>query len=167
MPRLASALTLASLLFTASTALADDAPGPKVLDAEPGEPAPPGYVYQEKTRVGPIVGGSVLFGSVYALTAFAGFVGELGNAVTYDGPRQTSYASLFVPAVGPFMQIASSSPSAGAATVLAIDGIAQCAGVALLVYGLSSKRTIFVRQDVALAPVVGNGTTGAMLVGRF
>lgn len=118
--------------------------------------------------MGPIIGGSILFGTMYAFSAFAGLVGEVSRSFVYDGPRDTtSYGSLFIPAVGPFMQLGRSSSSGAASAILLVDGVAQCAGLALLGYGIFSKRTIFVRQDVALAPVIGGGTTGAALVGTF
>lgn len=164
--RFVPAAVLASALFT-GPARADEARGPKVLEAEEGQPTPPGYVYAEKRRTGAIVGGAVLFGTTYALSLFGAFVGAVSQSVTFDGPgHNKSYAPLLLPAVGPFLQIGQGASSAGT-LVLVADGIAQSAGLGLLIYGLASKRSVFVRQDIAVVPSVGNGNTGAMLVGRF
>ncbi len=90
--------------------------------------------------------------------------------------------SLLVPIAGPFIELGrlDFSPSiedrgfaAGAAVLLVIDGLAQTAGAAMLLAGLTTKREVLVRNDVAGATVrvtpltMGHGGAGIGLVGTM
>lgn len=133
--------------------------GPKEIDAEEGMTIPPGYTAVERTRKGPIIGGAVTFGAMYLLTA-------LGASIANDANHDNGASALFVPAVGPFIQMGKADGDTGK-FFLVVDGLAQSAGLALLVYGLSSKKTVLMRNDLVVAPVIGQGTAGAGVLGRF
>lgn len=132
--------------------------GPKQLDGDEDMRVPPGYTAIEKTRKGPIIGGAVTFGTMYLLTA-------LGASVANDVSNDSA-TPLFVPALGPFIQMGKDQSDTGR-FFLAVDGAAQCAGLALLIYGLSSKRTVFVRNDLVVAPMISGSSAGAGITGTF
>lgn len=145
--------------------------GPRVLDWEEGDPMRPGYHPETRIRKGMVVGGAVTFGVTYLFTA-------LGGAIASDVLRTTSGGSssvlpLFIPAVGPFVAIGTMGANVTGGFFLALDGLAQSAGIALFIYGLAAPKTVLVRNDVAKpfirpAPMMVGGTSpGAGLVGTF
>lgn len=144
--------------------------GPREIgDYEPGDPIPPGYRPVEKRRKGLIIGGAVTFGTLYLISALV----AAGNADATSSGRTNPAAAMWIPAVGPFIQM-TKTDSAVANVFLAIDGLAQTAGVAMLVVGLTTPRTVLVRNDLGKSrptvrpvPLVAGGTTGLGLVGTF
>ncbi len=155
--------------------------GPKeIRDYSEGDPVPPGYTPVERTRKGLVIGGAVTFGVLYLISALVAAAGE-----DTKGSGDNEAAALWVPAVGPFIQMFNTD-SAVANVFLAIDGIAQSAGVAMFVIGLTSPRTVLVRNDLVgkakspglaasassgptlrPAPMITGTTTGFGLVGTF
>jgi hypothetical protein len=145
--------------------------GPRVLDWEEGDPMRPGYHPETRIRKGLVVGGAVTFGVTYLFTA-------LGGAIATDVARGTtsgssSFLPLFVPAVGPFIAIGTMGANVTGGFFLALDGLAQSAGIAMFIYGIAAPKTVLVRNDVSkpvLRPVpmmVGGTSPGAGLVGTF
>jgi hypothetical protein len=134
-----------------------------------GRPAPAGYTAVQRKRKGLLIAGPVLLGSVYLYTAFAAAIGtDLDNS---SGNSTSNIAPLFVPVAGPFIEMGETS-SATLKYLLAMDGAAQVAGAIMLYYGLTSTKTVFVRNDLlygmTVTPMVGvNNTTGLALSGRF
>ncbi len=137
-----------------------------------GDPVPPGYRPVERTRKGLIIGGAVTFGSLWLLSVLV----AAGNADSNPNGKNEAVA-LYIPALGPFIQMPSSDSST-ARVFLAIDGVGQCAGVAMLIVGLTSSNTVLVRNDLAgeakpakpewhVTPLLGGGTTGAGVIGTF
>jgi hypothetical protein len=143
--------------------------GPEELtDWNEGEPIPPGYHPVDRTRKGLIIGGSITFASLYGISLFAA---AIGHDVSDDGSNPVS--ALYVPVVGPFIQMAKTD-SATANLFLAVDGLAQTAGLAMFFYGMTVPKTILVRNDLAeakphvtLAPMIAKGTTGLGVIGTF
>jgi hypothetical protein len=134
-----------------------------------GSPVPPGYTPVERVRKGAVIGGAVTFGSLYLLSAFSASL-SVDNG---DG----KLAPLYIPAVGPFVQMAQTDTATGN-FFLAIDGAGQCLGLGLFIYGLASPKTILLRNDLAggtaknetkarVVPMTGQGTTGLAVVGTF
>jgi len=142
--------------------------GPREIRSyEAGDPIPPGYRPVERTRRGLIVGGAVLFGTLY-------FISALAAAIDADNGKG-ELAPLWVPGVGPFIQMFSTDSATGK-LFLGIDGVGQSAGLFMLVYGLTARKTVLVRNDLAkgpekpgvtVAPLVGAGTSGLALRGTF
>jgi hypothetical protein len=142
--------------------------GPRVLtDWEDGEPIPQGYHRATRTRTGMIVAGAVTFGSLYLLSLL---VASAGSDASNSGGTTNPVASLYIPAIGPFIQMTNSSTATGN-VFLAIDGAAQCAGMAMLIYGLTSPRTVLIRNDLAQTMVVpmhiGQSGYGLGVISRF
>jgi hypothetical protein len=140
--------------------------GPReIRDWEIGDPVPSGFHPAHRRRRELIVGGSVIFGVLY-------FMSTMGAAIVHDthanGGRDNADA-LYVPAVGPFIQMIWTSTATGN-WLNAIDAVGQTTGLVMLIVGLTSPKTILVRNDlgtVRAAPYVGSHGTGFALVGSF
>lgn len=156
--------------------------GPReISDWDETQPIPPGYHVASHVRRGMIVGGAVMFGALYLidLLVWAGGQDSASScsstaAYGYSGGNcQNSFNTMWVPAAGPFLQMASSGTSATGSVVLAVDGLAQCAGIAMFIYGIAAPRTFLVRNDLGFtAPMVvpmklGQDGYGAGLVAHF
>ena len=140
--------------------------GPEeIKDYDSSRPAPEGYTPVMRTRKGFLIGGGVTFGVSYGISVMTAAIGE---DVSTDGENEV--ASLWIPVAGPFVQMAQTE-SASAKVFLFGLGAAQVTGAILLYKGLTSKKRVFVRNDLVgsmnIAPMAGDGTTGAMLSGRF
>lgn len=141
--------------------------GPRMIkDYNEGEPVPPGYHAETRIRTGLVVGGAVTFGCFYLLTVLVG-------AAISDTSRYSSSDSgelLYVPVAGPFLQM-TKTDSSTLNVMLAIDGVAQAAGATMLIVGLTSPKTVLVRNDlgeVRLTPMrMGQNGGGLGIVGTF
>ncbi|MBK8217663.1 MAG: hypothetical protein IPK71_28385 [Myxococcales bacterium] len=134
--------------------------GPARMRWDDDRAAPAGYHLEGGVRSGLVIGGAVTFGSLYLLTA-------LTAAALDDTNRERNAGALYVPVAGPFLHLKDAS-SDTAKLVLVVDGLAQAAGAAMLVVGLTAPRTFAVRNDaakIAITPVLGPGRAG--LVGTF
>lgn len=135
-------------------------PGPARMRWDDDRAAPAGYHLEGGVRDGLVIGGAVTLGSLYLLTAL--------TAAALDGPnREGNAGALYVPVAGPFLHLKDAS-SDTAKLVLVVDGLAQAAGAAMLVVGLTAPRTFAVRNDAAkieITPVFGPGRAG--VVGTF
>jgi len=143
--------------------------GPRVIkDYEEGDPIPPGYHAETQTRKGLVIGGAVTFGVMYLITVLvAAAMDDVSNSYGSSGSSGTL---LYVPVAGPFLQMTKTETSSGN-VALVIDGVAQAAGATMLIVGLTSPKTVLVRNDLAevrVSPMkIGESGTGFGLVGRF
>jgi hypothetical protein len=142
--------------------------GPRVIrDYEEGDQIPPGYHAETRARTGLVVGGAVTFGVLYLLSVL---VGAAISDVNKGTGSSNSGDFLFVPVAGPFLQMTRTDSSSGNVT-LAIDGIAQAAGATMFVVGITSPKTVLVRNDlgeVRIMPMkMGERGGGLGLVGTF
>ncbi len=152
--------------------------GPRViLDWNDDAQVPPGYHTETRVRRGLVVGGAVTFGTMYLLSALIAAVGADSANVSYNydgsyaGTRKNELAALWVPVVGPFIQMGNTSTSSGN-LLLGIDGAAQAAGAAMLIYGLAAPKTVLVRNDLGMTTTIvpmrmGQGGSGIGLLGTF
>lgn len=151
-------------------------PGPRVIRGwQEGEPIPPGYHPAERVRLGLVVGGATLFGVMYLFSALAAGVcssAQEGTTTSICGGSTTKEDPLLLPAIGPFIQMAEGGNAVGD-VFLAIDGLAQLGGIAMLIYGLAVPKPVLVRNDLGkaspprleISPMVGAGRAG--LLARF
>jgi hypothetical protein len=144
--------------------------GPQTIsDYDADRPVPPGYHAEAQVRKGLIIGGGATFGALYMLSVLTG--ASTNDKRKLDPDREDG-TFLFIPVVGPFLQMTKTKGDTTAVTnaAFAIDGIAQAAGLTMLVLGITSRRTILVRNDLAevhvLPMTVGSGG-GMGLVGAF
>lgn len=139
-----------------------------IKDWEEGQPIPYGYHPEKRARKGLVIPGAVVFGVAYLLSTLV----ASENHTTYDGTTDR-YTALWIPVIGPFIQMGSSSNANGDSQMFFLDGVAQAGGLTMLVLGLAFPRTILVRNDfgtISLLPTpmrMGNDGSGLGLVGRF
>ncbi len=143
--------------------------GPDEINSwEPGEPIPPGYHPAERLRKGLIIGGAVTFGVLYLFSAMGAAIVHDVNASVGGGDNADA---LYVPALGPFMQMTHTTSASGNLGN-AILGVGQSAGLVMLIVGLTSPRTILVRNDLGAVrvqpvPYMGSHSAGLGLVASF
>jgi len=134
--------------------------GPKYIDDyEEGDPIPPGYHVQTKVRTGLVVGGSVTFGIFYLTSMFIGGVAQLASEV---GDSNRDFGPMLIPLAGPFVTIGTAHARDGGAIGLAMLGVFQTAGAAMLIGGIAAPRKRLVRDiaGVKVTPTVGLGSLG-------
>ena len=136
----------------------------EINEFDDNAPVPYGYTKVTRKRKGLIIGGSVTFGVSYGLSTF---VAAIGEDLRKNGETSTDVSALFIPIAGPFLQT-TRSESATAKLYLLHLGVAQVAGAIMLYYGVTNPKTVLVRNDqLSIMPMVGNGTSGMMVTGRF
>ncbi|HXI56327.1 MAG TPA: hypothetical protein VNO55_09725 [Polyangia bacterium] len=137
--------------------------GPRMItDWRPEQPVPPGYHPETRMRRGSIIAGLITFGVPYLYSSLFAAAGEDANS--------SSLRPLWVPVLGPFLEIANSH-SAVADYALVLDGLTQGLGAGLLIYGIAYPRTVLIRNDLAMVQVtpmrLGRDGNGVGFVGRF
>jgi hypothetical protein len=136
----------------------------KITDFDDSQPVPYGYTAISRKRKGLIIAGACVFGGVYGYTALSAAYAQEVFAITGSDDDVTS---LWIPVAGPFLQL-SDTDNAVARFGLVLDGLAQGAGALMLLYGLTTPRTILVRNDqLTVTPMVRPGATGLVLSGQF
>lgn len=143
--------------------------GPEqITDNVEGRPPPAGYTAVQRRRKGLLIAGPIVLGATYGYTALIAAIGTDIDRST--GGTGSSVAPLFIPVLGPFLEMGQTD-SYSVRYLLAIDGAAQAAGAIMLYYGLTSTKTVFVRNDllysVNLTPMVAPHASGLALSGRF
>jgi len=136
--------------------------GPRIInDWEEGDAVPYGYHPESRVRRGLVIGGAIPFGIFYLFSAMTAAIAS--DAGDDDG-------ALYIPAIGPFIQLAKSDSST-ARFFCALDGIVQTGGLAMLIYGIASPKTVLVRNDLGLQlhlrPVATRNGMGLGLGGTF
>jgi hypothetical protein len=152
--------------------------GPRTIrDWDESEPVPPGYHVSTRIRKGLVVGGAVMFGSMYLISVIA--AAAVDDAAKDPYTSTTKIDAMYIPAAGPFLQMGQSGTSSTGTVFLAIDGLVQCGGLAMLIYGLAAPQTYLVRNDLAttemppqpklqLTPMhMGREGYGFGVIGRF
>src|SRR5262249_810329 len=108
--------------------------------------------------------GAVTFGVFYFLSIFTAAIGSAVDDDKYTWP-------LYVPAIGPFIAL-STVGNSKIAPLLVLDGIPQCARLAMLIAGLANTKKTLLRNDLAkpslfVAPVVHANNVGVGAIGTF
>lgn len=138
---------------------------PAELPYEEGDPIPYGYRPETRIRKGLVIGGAVTLGSLYLISA------SIGSLAKDIDSSSDAFTPLFFPVVGPFVTIQTADSQGSGTFFLLIDGVGQTAGLAMLIAGIASPRSVLLRNDLAevrVAPVVvGDGQLGVGLVGTM
>jgi hypothetical protein len=125
-----------------------------------GEPVPPGYHVEERTRRGAILAGALMAGITYAVNILIAGLAE----------GRQDYEWLYVPVIGGWVWMADQcNTNEGGCSFLVLHNVTHTAGVVLLVYGLAAKRTLLVRNDLGLtiAPTRIGSAPGLAVRGEF
>ena len=99
-------------------------------------------------------------------------VAAVGQDLSSTSNNSNPLASLYIPGIGPFIQMTQSGNLATGNVLLALDGIAQAGGIAMFIVGLTSPRTVLMRNDLGKptiipTPIVGHNSAGLGLLGTF
>ncbi len=141
--------------------------GPEeITDNTEGRAAPAGYTSVQRSRKGLLIGGGVTLGASYGISAMTA---AIGSDVSDGGTNELG--ALWIPVAGPFIQIANADSATAKVFLVGLGG-AQLAGAVMLYYGLTTTKTVFVRNDLVgslnVGPMVGeHSTTGMVVSGRF
>jgi hypothetical protein len=137
--------------------------------ASEDEEPPPSPEQRARSRL--VKGGAALFGAAYGVSllgvAFENLACTRGPCVSVDHDD-----ALAIPGVGPFVQMVWTTNPLGN-VLLALDGLAQASGIAMITIGLVLKPEITISDAAAeaprfaLLPIVGPGRFGAGLGGTF
>jgi hypothetical protein len=126
-------------------------------------PVPYGYSKVTVKRKGLIIGGGVTLGATYGVSLFAAAIGE---DLRREGEIDSDLSALWIPVAGPFIQAGQTESSVGTLYLMLL-GAGQTAGAIMLFYGLTTDRTILVRNDYVVTPMLGDGAAGMTVTGRF
>lgn len=139
--------------------------GPEeIADPDDTRPVPYGYTRVSRRRKGLIIGGAITFGVTYIVSTFAAAVAQDINST--DGSN-ADVSALLLPVAGPFLEIGQTDSSVARFYLVGL-GLGQTAGAIMLIYGLTSPRTLLVRNDqLSIAPMIGHGASGLTVMGRF
>jgi hypothetical protein len=146
--------------------------GPEEIDDVEGRRAPAGYTPVKRTRKGMLIGGGITFGVSYGYAVLFAAAGSDEANNNFDGTSSTNeLGALWIPVAGPFIQLADTDSSIGKLALAGL-GSAQVIGAVMLYYGLTTKKTVYVRNDLLgslqMTPMVGaNGGNGMAVSGRF
>jgi hypothetical protein len=141
--------------------------GPMEMRYVDGRPIPPGYHLETRPRKGLVVSGPIIFGIPYVLSA------SVAASSRYDPDRW-----LYLPVVGPFVDLGARGSQCTKSTTpvvngistttetcvedssqrffLMLDGLMQTAGATMLILGLALPNHLLVRDD---APYTGSNPT--------
>jgi hypothetical protein len=138
--------------------------GAKPPRMNPDDP-PPGYHTESQSRGGLVVGGAVMLGVSYLLSALV----ASATVASHDSGDEP----LFIPIVGPFITLSTSHVFVGTneplletgrvfgGIGLIFDGLLQVAGASLLLVGLAVPKDVVVRDPPPGVPDVSFGPRGA------
>jgi hypothetical protein len=162
-----SALVLFALIVGVESVASAQTEPPKIIKSyREGEPIPPGYHLEERPRRWAIITGATMLASSYVTAiAYSDF------ATCQSGGSDCSRRwAVFVPVVGPFVDMAHSSLEDRAFTDLLV-GSGEVAGAIFLIVGLTTTSTKLVpdpeRAGCSVMPVVARAYTGFMLTLRL
>jgi hypothetical protein len=148
---------------------------PATIPYVEGRKPPPGYREETGIRRGYVIAGAVLFGSAYLSSVFAAQLMTSSESYEYDNSsrrRDTEALPLLIPAIGPFISLATLDPDLHGTGWLVLDGFTQMAGVAMFVVGMTTGAKKWVRDEghavqVRLTPFRTASHTGLGMVGQF
>lgn len=143
---------------------------PRVIEYDEGQPIPQGYHLRTKVRGGLIGGGAGMLGGLWLISVITGAI--MSTAYEATGNDGDMYVPMFAPVLGPFitMGTAARDLSGVSNAFLALDGIVQTGGLAMIILGVALPKQELVRDTagvpaLTIAPKVGAGSFG--LVGEF
>ena len=136
-------------------------PLPATIPYREGRQPPPGYTLETQSIRGLWLSGIITFGAPW-------FMSAVGAGILLDEEKE-DVAPLFAPVLGPFIAIGTLATDSPGTTLLMVDGLAQAAGVGLLIAGLTAERKVWVRDYFSLSavPLVSAHGSGLSLTGEM
>jgi len=141
------ALVLAST-FTLTTALAQ---GGQVLPYDDEQPVPVGHHLETRPRLGLAITGGALLATGATFFAY-GWSYRQSEIRKNDASEDAA---------------AFANPGSGGEVLMWTGGVIAAVGVPLLLAGIFAKKTVLVRDDLAVAPVITPAFGGLSLSARF
>jgi len=143
--------------------------GPRFIkDWEPGQAIPYGYHEETRVRKGMVISGAITFGVLYL---YSTMIASIGSDLSSGTGGDNKVAYMYLPVLGPFLEISQTNGSASANELLVLDGLAQGVGAALFFAGIMYPKHLLVRNDLATMTVlpmkIGMEGQGVGIVGRF
>jgi hypothetical protein len=128
--------------------------------------------YEMRARTGLIIAGAVMLGGAWLMTAG---VGAFANSLSCSGTTSCSgvYWPLYVPLVGPFMELglADKYTALDFSPALVLSGLAQLAGLSLIIAGAVAKHRVPVYASapsrLTVSPYFTPMSSGLVAVGSF
>jgi hypothetical protein len=120
-----------------------------------------------------VIGGAVTLGTCYLFSLLAASViAEQNSTYGSHSGSDSKALPLFIPALGPFIGIATLDPGPVGTAWLILDGLTQTAGAAMIVTGLASPTKRYLRNDIVafdwkVTPLATGSHRGLGVVGRF
>jgi hypothetical protein len=118
---------------------------PKRLTPTPGEAPPEGYVVAESNLRGVWIGGVSMLSAGYFVTILGG---GIADAVEDHDQGKYLWYSL-IPVGGPFVIAGHEEIQSGGKAVFILLGAVQAAGLGMTIGGLATKKTVWMRDDIA------------------
>lgn len=145
-----------------------DDPNGTVLPYQDGSRVPNGYRLRSSPRYGLLAGGIAMTSALWTISTIAAVV--LDEEATSEGDPNFDdmYWPMFIPVVGPFVAIKTSDASGTGAAILALDGVVQTAGLAMMIAGLAApKLEVVPQQKIRVGPRVSAGGVTIELSGEL
>ncbi len=137
--------------------------------ADPAD-VPAGYHYESRPRTGLLVAGLTTFGVSYGLAVGFAALTTAESTDPYDPVGTYPKKTLYIPFVGPLLQLSATELSPAGNVIFAADAVAQVAGAAMAIAGVAwpTKALTPDLAKVRLDPArVGQAGTGLVLSGGF
>jgi hypothetical protein len=112
-----------------------------MLPFEEGQTIPPGYELKARPVRSMVIAGSITFGVTYLISILTA-----STVIASDSNDGKKFGPMFVPAIGPFITIGTTKSDGAGTLWLVLDGLAQTAGGAMLVYGLVAEEKFLERK---------------------
>ncbi|MBW2528144.1 MAG: hypothetical protein JRI23_28450 [Deltaproteobacteria bacterium] len=142
---------------------------PKPIPYREGDAVPDGYRLESTPRYGLVAAGATVLGATWLISAITAISLDNEGSVDDDPNFDDMYTPMLVPVVGPFITIGTADASGTGAGILALDGVVQCAGLAMFIAGFAAPKVELVPGGpaVKVTPMASTKMTGISLSGNL
>jgi hypothetical protein len=142
---------------------------PTTVPYREGDPVPDGYRLESSPRYGLVGAGAAVLGGTWLISMITAIALDRESSVDNDPNFDDMYTPMLIPVVGPFITIGTADSSGTGAGILALDGVVQCAGLAMFIAGFASPKVELVPGGpaVQVTPLASPNLTGMALSGTL